>query len=255
MTLLTFQTSRRRVDVLVPDDGDSRPRPVLLMHDGQNLFEPENSTFGQTWEVPRAVSNLSDISVPRPVVVGVWHSGFTRGAELAPEQAVGDLPFGFTINQLEELHGDAYQDELIREVLPAVYSMANCRTDRESTGVCGSSMGGLASLYAVARYPETYGTAIAVATHWKMSQTKMALNLINMLPSPENGHRFWFDRGTESIDTYYGHIQVDVEKLLADRGYAWPAVESRSYVASTHNELDWSIRFPIMLRWWLEGLK
>ena len=47
--------------------------PVLYMHDGNNLFLPQEASFGETWEVAANLDLLDSLRTVREViVVGVW---------------------------------------------------------------------------------------------------------------------------------------------------------------------------------------
>ena len=116
-------------------------------------------------------------------------------------------------------------------------------------------MGGLASLYAMAQYPETYGTAICLSTHWSMSTARAWQAFVEMLPPASEGHRIWMDHGTDYIDAEYGAKQAVVNIELARRGWSWPQVESRVYVGTAHNEHVWAARLPDCLRWWMTGME
>ena len=249
----------RNVDIWLPEDDFDGSRPLLLMHDGQNIFKDEWAGFGHSWRVREAVESLRALGRPLPVVVGVWNSGFTRAAEYAPQDVFEANPseaYGFLgEQQFAPLLGNAYQAELIERVIPMAKELADISADRRAVAVCGSSMGGLASLYALAQYPETYGTALSLSTHWMASTSRNWRNLVAQLPTPDQGHRIWMDHGTDFIDAEYGPKQDIVNVELARAGWAWPQIESRVYIGTGHSENVWSQRLPEILRWWLEGME
>jgi predicted alpha/beta superfamily hydrolase len=251
--LHTLHTQNRRVDYWVPDES-SGPCPVLVMHDGQNLFNPENSFGGKSWRVAEALSDMTEFAGRLPVVIGPWNSGVSRAAEYAPQDVIEEFeePYEFVGTQTETpLLGNAYQLELIEEVIPAVANLVELRKDRKAIAIGGSSMGGLASLYAIAKYPDKYGTAISVSTHFPMSTLKFVEELMAMLPDPETGHRLWLDHGTTELDaTYAKHHDTAISKLHM-LGYKHPQLESHIYPGTGHNEGDWSLRIKSILQWWL----
>ncbi len=251
--LHTIHTQNRRVDFWVPDESVA-PYPVLVMHDGQNLFQPENSFGGKTWRVAEALSAMTDFAGNLPVVIGPWNSGITRAAEYAPQDAIegSGEPIQFVGEQTSEvLLGNKYQLELLNEIIPAVASVIRLRTDRKSIAIGGSSMGGLASLYAIAKHPDKYGTALSLSTHFPMSSLKFVEHFMSLMPSPESGNRLWLDHGTTELDASYAkHHEVAIEKLHA-LGYKHPQLESHIYPGTGHNEHDWSLRIKSILQWWL----
>ena len=253
MTLTTFHTARRQVDVWIPEDGFTGPRPLLVMHDGENLFDDAKAAFGVSWGVLKALETLT---VAQPVVIGAFNTGMTRAAEYAPQDVLESLPdesYQFVGNPpLKPLLGNAYQTELAEEIIPAVLKMADIDFRPERVAVCGSSMGGHASLYAMSKYPEIYGTALCLSTHWALSTENLARAFVRTLPEPSQGHRIWLDHGTLGLDETYGPIQAAVDLEFSARGFVWPQIESRRYIGTNHNEASWSARLPEILQWWLE---
>ena len=138
---------------------DKLARPLLVMHDGQNLFDDSKAAFGVSWGVLKALETLS---TPQPVVIGAFNTEITRAAEYAPQDVLESLPdesYQFVGNPpLKPLLGNAYQKELAEEIIPHVLTLAEIDFRPERVAVSGSSMGGHASLYAMAKYPEIYGT-------------------------------------------------------------------------------------------------
>ena len=243
----------RRVDLWVPDAGRP-PFPVLLMHDGQNLFEPENSFGGKTWRIAEAVSELTEFAGNLPVIIGPWNSGPNRAAEYAPQDVLEEFnePYEFVGVQVEKpLLGNNYQKELVEEIVPAVAEIVELRTDPNWVAIGGSSMGGLASLYAISKYPDFYGTALSLSTHFPMSTLNFVEQFMSIIPDSKTGHRIWLDHGTTELDaTYSKHHDLAIEKLH-QRGYAHPQLQSHIYPGTGHNENDWSLRIKHILQWWL----
>ncbi len=139
--------NRRDLYVYVPAAparGDSR-YPVIYMQDGQNLFDPALS-FAGTWGVDKVLTRASRRGLDA-IVVGIPNIGDARIAEYNP--------FGEA--------GDRYLDFLTRTVKPIVDARFPTLPDRRHTGIAGSSMGGLISLYAFFRYSESFGFAAALS--------------------------------------------------------------------------------------------
>jgi predicted alpha/beta superfamily hydrolase len=138
--------SRNLFVYLPPSYGEGERRyPVLYMHDGQNLFDRATS-FGEEWEVDRTMDAASRDGI-EAIVVGVPNTGETRLDEYSP----------FVDHRRGGGSGDLYLDFLVDTVKPIVDADFRTLPDRASTGIAGSSMGGLISLYAFFRRPETFG--------------------------------------------------------------------------------------------------
>ena len=141
-----------RRDILVylpPSYRDSGRRyPVVYMHDGQNLFD-EATSFGAEWGVDQTLEAGAEQGL-EAIVVGIPNMGDARLDEYSP--------------WLDERHdaggsGDLYLDFLVHTLKPVVDRDFHTMPDRAHTGMAGSSMGGLISLYAFFRHPETFGFA------------------------------------------------------------------------------------------------
>ncbi len=141
--------NRRDVLVYTPASyarGD-RPFPVIYMHDGQNLFDPSTSFAGE-WGVDHALARAARRG-RRAIVVAIPNMGVDRMKEYSPFHDPRHGGGG----------GDAYVDFLLHTLKPMIDARYRTRPDRESTGIVGSSLGGLISLYAFFRAPGRFGFA------------------------------------------------------------------------------------------------
>jgi enterochelin esterase-like enzyme len=249
-----------RVDVYVP--GDVRQTtPILVMHDGKNLFWSEHSSVGDTWGVIPAVQRLR----VRPVVVGVW--GLIdatvpnmRDFELGPQRLLESQPslWGSMLAppniSSHELLGDEYHDMIAKVLLPEISQNLGITLGRTRTALCGSSLGGLTSLYGVSRYPDVYGTALSLSTHWAEWDPEIVdlmCSLIPVNPRP----RIWLDRGTEELDALYEGLHERAVDLLLGRGWAiGQQLQGRVFPGTNHSERVWCERLPEVLTWWLQGI-
>ena len=98
--------------------------------------------------------------------------------------------------------------------------MQNYKTDRgrNSTFLAGASMGGLISAYAISEYPNVFGGAACLSTHWPALNGVFIEYLKNNLPSPDN-HMVYFDYGTKGLDANYEPYQLKVDSLMINVGY------------------------------------
>ena len=121
------------------------------------------------WTWPRRDSSTMDLP-DRLSWVGVWNTD-RRFREYYPQAAYNALPDSVKA-QLDEgrgaggIHSDAYLRFLVEELLPFIRDSYPVNSGPDHTAVMGSSMGGLISLYALTRYPEVFGAAGNVSTHW-----------------------------------------------------------------------------------------
>ena len=67
------------------------------------------------------------------------------------------------------VYSDAFLKFLVRELKPAIDKKYRTKSDTKNTFIGGSSMGGLISMYATCEYPDVFGGAICMSTHWPIS--------------------------------------------------------------------------------------
>lgn len=249
----------RRVDIWLPPGYDAQPRrryPVLYVHDGQNLFDPATSYGGTDWGLDETMTRLIAAGQVRPaIVVGIWNTP-ERLDEYMPQQAVATDPVatgvpGFAPLPRARLRGDAYLDYVAGTLKPAIDRAFRTRPGPADTFVMGSSMGGLAALYAVARRPGTFGGAAALSTHWPAADGAMVGWLAAHLPARAT-HRLYFDHGTATLDAGYGPWQARMDQALLRAGWR-PGTDfsSRVFPGAAHDERAWRARVDQPLRFLL----
>ncbi len=239
----------RNVDVWLPQSYALHPDrryPVLYMQDGQNLFDPKLVFNGNDWDIDGAMTRLiAEGKVREAIVVGVWNSP-RRFDEYMPQVGQGD-----TINTGVDwypsvpraaLISDDYLRFLVEELKPFIDAQYRTLPTRDDTAVMGSSMGGLISLYALAKYPQVFGGAGAVSTHWPAGDGAMVEWLAAHLP-PAGTHRIWFDHGTATLDAMYAPYQQKMDAAMRASGWMegrdWT---SRVFEGAAHEEASWRAR-------------
>ena len=267
-------TDPRRVVVWLPSTyRPGGPRhAVLYMHDGQNLFDKKTAGYGMEWEVDEVLDRLIREKKVRPtIVVGIWNTP-KRLREYVPSKAFAHLPPKY-MEQVRGLYGgtplsDGYLKFIVRELKPAIDKRFRVKTDRENTAIMGSSMGALISLYAIDEYPQLFGSAGMVSTHWPLLlpadggksvsdeeyeavSSAFERYLDPALPDPRT-HRLYFDHGTETLDAVYARYQKRVDAIVAKHGYRQGANWiSRNFPGQAHTEKSWASRVEIPLRFLL----
>jgi predicted alpha/beta superfamily hydrolase len=145
---MTALNRYRRIWIYTPPDYDKSEEEytVLYMHDGQNLFDNLTSFAGE-WQVDEALDNLSNTGFPVGIVVGIGNGGGQRINEYTP----------WTHPQHGGGQAALYMDFLTNELKPYIDANYRTKTDRMDTGIMGSSLGGLVSLYGGMIHNDTYG--------------------------------------------------------------------------------------------------
>lgn len=137
---------RRRISVLLPWDyrSSNKRYPVLYLQDGQNLFE-DSAPFG-TWGVDKKLAILSEQGKGDFIVVAIDHGGQDRIKEFSP----------YDSRKWGEGLGIEYARFLAETLKPYIDSNFRTLHNRQHTGIGGSSMGGLISIYAGIMHPEHF---------------------------------------------------------------------------------------------------
>jgi predicted alpha/beta superfamily hydrolase len=196
------------------------------MQDGQNLTDPERA-FAGTWDLGTAIAALASRGI-EAIVVGVPHMGESRLREYSPffdpRHGGGD--------------GDAYLAFLERTVKPLVDRRFRTRSGREATGVFGSSMGALISLYAFFRAPDTFGFAGAMSSALWFAD-RAILSYIEKDGAPPG--RIYLDVGTEEgAGTVRDARQL--ARILRRKGYQEDRFRFLEDPGGRHSESDWARR-------------
>jgi enterochelin esterase-like enzyme len=248
---------------------------VLYMHDGQNLFDKETAGYGMEWQIDETLDRLIQEKKVRPtIVVGIWNTP-KRLQEYVPSKAFNGLPPSYR-EKIRALYGgdplsDGYLKFIVRELRPMIDARFNVKTDRADTAIMGSSMGSLISLYAIDEYPQIFGAAGMMSTHWPLVITPdnkpiseeqyeavssaFERYLTPALPDPAT-HKLYFDHGSETLDAMYARYQHRVDAVVWRRGYRqWGNVLSLSYPGEKHNEISWASRVAVPLQFLLPPLR
>ena len=166
----------RIVDYWKPLKGSDK---LLIAHDGQNVFDGKSSTHrGQTWEMAQSAIRVSrELGIAAPSIIGVWHSStkenpWGRGKDLVPEKYFREglevhNDYAKIIEDKTLLQSDSYFKEIFETIIPSL----SPGIDPKNTAMIGSSMGALATLYAVAQMPQRFNTASNSSERWLISMT------------------------------------------------------------------------------------
>ena len=258
----------RNVTVWLPPGHDaSEDRyPVLYMHDGQNLFEAATANFGE-WGVDEHLERLiAGGQVRAPIVVGVWNTDL-RLREYIPADLLAALPDDMRA-EVQGIYGgpalsDGYVRFLTEELKPLIDGRFRTRTGPADTTISGSSMGGLISMYAVMKRPDVFSAAACLSTHWPLKVQGLEVGpqldawrerlvaawtgvIERGLPEPA-AHRFYFDRGDETLDGFYADFQTAVDAAFRRKGYGPDRFTSLVFPGAQHNEASWNSRLDVPL--------
>lgn len=258
----------RHVEVWLPEGyADDQAYPVLYMHDGQNLFDASVTWNKQEWMVDDIVTRLAREGLIDPViVVGIFNNGKMRHPEYFPqkpfealtEDAKKRLSNHAKPKELatfkKKICSDDYLSFIVEELKPFIDQTYQTMSDQSNTYIGGSSMGGLISMYAICEYPDVFGGAACLSTHWpgfgdfdgNPVPEAFEAYMDQHLPSPEN-HKIWFDHGTEELDGTYGPHQEKIDNVMEKHQYTSDQWVTKVYPGANHSELVWQQRFDEVL--------
>lgn len=231
--------NRRDVLAYLPPSYARNPRrryPVLYMHDGQNLFDAATSFSGE-WRVDETLEQASRAGL-EAIVIGIPNMGEQRIDEYSPFR---DARHGGG-------RGDVYLDFVVRTLKPRVDRDFRTLPRREYTGIAGSSMGALISLYGFFRHPRTFGFVGAMSPAFWFAQGGIfdAVRAAPYVPG-----RVYLDVGTrEGPNTLRDARRM--RSLLHAKGY--DAEHELKYVeeqGAQHSEAAWAGRLRAALEFLL----
>jgi enterochelin esterase-like enzyme len=258
--------TKRNIDIWLPSDyTKTKKYAVLYMHDGQMLYDANQTWNKQAWEVDDVMAKLiKEHSIHDVIVVGIWNGGETRHFDYFPQK-----PFEMltkkqqdSIYNLERSAGvklfngkvssDNYLKFIVKELKPIIDKKYAVHKDMEHTFIAGSSMGGLISMYAICEYPEVFGGAACLSTHWPgifQVENNPIPNafyqyLKMKLPNPTN-HKLYFDFGTATLDALYEPLQNEVDLIMKQKGYDSNHWMTQKFEGENHSELAWQKRLHI----------
>lgn len=224
----------RRIWIYMPPDYETsfKKYPVLYMHDGQNLFDDYTSFSGE-WQVDESLDSLFGIYRNDALVIGIDNGGEKRMTEYNP----------WTFQNYGKGEGDAYVDFIVHNLKPFVDTHYRTLKNKSNTFIAGSSMGGLISLYAVAKYPKIFGAAgIFSPAFWTASGID---EYIKNRAKKINSKLFFYAGGKEGAS-----MIPDMQKIETEISSKSPSTIKQIIDEDAgHNEAAWKKYFPIFFEW------
>ncbi len=263
----------RNIDVWLPDGYSNKEKyAVVYMHDGQMLFDADITWNKQAWEVDQTAGKLhAEGKTKKFIVVGIWNNGLKRHVEYFPQkpyrkltveqkQFVSDTLLKLKkIDQTFEPKSDNYLRFLVHELKPFIDSQFSTLADKDNTFIAGSSMGGLISLYAICEYPEVFGAAACLSTHWtgiyQLENNPIPATFFDYmttyLPNP-NTNRIYFDYGDQTLDALYFSLQLTANDIMREKGFNNANWRTSLFLGKDHSEKSWAERLNIPLEFLLK---
>jgi predicted alpha/beta superfamily hydrolase len=230
-----FLRNQRDFIVYLPPRYHEQPQrrfPVLYMHDGQNLFDGATSFVpGMDWHVGHTADDFILTGAVQPlIIVGIYNVGKVRIHEYTPTKAP----------RLGGGRADRYAKFLIQEVMPFIQREYRALPDPRVTGMGGSSLGGLVSLYLGLKHPRIFGrlAALSPSVWWNQRVILRFAAAAPVEPRP----RIWLDIGTKEGPRIVQEVE-QFRDVLLQKG--WQLGRDLHYArieGAEHNEAAWAQR-------------
>ena len=237
------RTLRNQRDLIVylPPGYDQQPQrrfPVLYLHDGQNLFDGATSFIpGMDWHVGHTADQCIQAGRVEPlIIVGIYNAGKQRLGEYTPTR----MP------RLGGGRANRYAKFLLEEVRPFISGRYRAQLGAENTGIGGSSLGGLVSLYLGLSQPQIFGkiAALSPSVWWNERVILRFARAAPVQPLP----RIWLDIGTQEGLRIVDDVERFRDVLI---GKGWRPEQNLHYErveGAEHNEAAWARRVEPFLQ-------
>lgn len=260
MSMPQFSDGRKRtIRVWLPEGYDAedseKKYSVLYMHDGQNLFDAATSFLGE-WEVDESLTKLMKEGYESTIVVGIDNGELERFNELSPGWELSTLGKGYISNPA----GEKYADFIVNTVKPYIDGHFNTNPQREYTGIGGSSMGGIMSLYMAMEYADVFDYGIIFSPAMHVYQDGVLEKFFGKydFASMQDLPKLYLFAGAETGGSEPGtpydeacitkYVEI-IKNHLTDRNYPEGNIGTLIDQDAYHIESDWAKKFPIALQW------
>ena len=242
----------RMLRVWLPPEYDDpvnllRYYPVFYLNDGQNLFDRASAYTGVEWQVDETADRLiREKVIPPMILVGVDNAQKDRPKEYLSYRSLNPP-------QLRP-QGKRYPDFLINEVMPFLYEKYRIGRGPENTGLGGSSLGAIISLYTVMDRPGIFGRLLLESPSLFISNRQLLKHSLAVRQWPERiflaiGTR---ESGREERDKEIVEDVSELEHILRRAGLAEERLLVTIDEGATHSEGHWARRFPRALKFLFE---
>ncbi|NME35190.1 MULTISPECIES: alpha/beta hydrolase [Fusobacterium] len=227
----------RLLHIYLPDDIEEGERfPVMYMFDGHNLFYDSDATYGKSW----GIKNFLDSVNGRVIIVGIEcnHEGNMRLCEFSP--------YSFTDEEWGKVKGFGKKTtNWIADILkPYIDSKFPTLPEREFTGIGGSSMGGLMSVYGIATRSDVFSKAACVSPFYDYIFGRLIKDIENSSFNPDTtiyiswGKREFAGAKNLAIGTEKNLI---ITRMFTEKG---AKVFPHLMISGGHDEASWEKELP-----------
>lgn len=243
------------VDIWQPDsyrfDGTAYS---LYMQDGQQLFDSSLTWNKQEWGVDETIHSMITANPDLNVLVVAVHNTPKRRQWYSPKAPLLALPTPLRDSIFKDIGGipisDTYAGFIAQVLKPFVDSTFRPSPQKQHTFLVGSSSGALISWYTLVSYPNIFGGAACLSTHWTNSvfrtEPSVSDSLVHYLYNHiQPDQLLYTDRGTIGLDSTYQYGAEQLEQLM--RFHDPQRFTSNVFKGDAHTEKDWKRRLSVPL--------
>lgn len=225
----------RKVWALLPHDYDSSNEtyPVMYLQDAQNLFN-EDAPYGN-WEIDKKLAVMAEYKIGKIIIIAIEH---------AEEERIREYNVGKTI--LGKGQGKQYLKFITETLKPFVDSNFRTKPERQHTGIGGSSMGGLISVFCGLIYPKVYGKLMVFSPSlWVVPQLTIGKENEN-----NDDTKIYLYAGGDESDNLIEQVKNFKNNMIASQ-FVKDKMKINLSInpEGKHNETYWSDEFPKAIEW------
>ncbi|MBV9610865.1 MAG: alpha/beta hydrolase [Acidobacteriaceae bacterium] len=233
----------RDVIVYLPPEYNSEADqryPVLYLHDGQNLFDAATAFAGNEWGLDELAEELIQNGEIQPlIIVGIYNAGVARLSE-------------YTHVRDRRGRGGrarAYAKFIVEDLKPFIDAEYRTLPDVANTGLGGSSLGGLITLYLGLHFPQIFGKLVVMSPSvwWANRAILREVRKLRV----KSDQKIWLDIGTcegQNPETCVKNVK-DLRDALRSKG--WRLDEDLRFLedeGAGHDERAWGYRMRDALK-------
>lgn len=206
---------------------EARRYPVLYMLDGQNIFD--NSGYG-SWKAKESLDRLIRRGQVAELIVVAVDSGMSRHQDYVPPEDGGQA--------------DKFASFLAEEFKNHIDGRYRTKPGREHTGIIGSSLGGVLSLYTGWKYFHKFGRIGSMSGSWWLKGFRDKIGSQRKRPLT-----VYLDSGDSGIAQDCVGQTRELRGILEGIGFeVGQDLHHGVGHQDEHNENAWSRRLPHALR-------
>lgn len=234
----------RTIHIYLPDgyyESDER-YPVMYMWDGQNMFRDEDATYKKSW----GIASYMDHAFKKTIVVGM------QCASTNYQRCNEYCPYALRLSFAGQISGEAYSSVtwLTDVVKPYIDTTYRTWWHREATGIGGSSMGGMISLYAVLRFNNYFSKAAVVSPAVSMAMHQFKKEIASSTIDADTRIFFSWGENEWSSKRFEKRMNDNIITLRDGIIQVQPSCITETYrqEGGSHNEASWERQVPMIFR-------